>query len=176
MYSVFLLRQQLSWTKCPRRPEIESNGLSFCSCKSSPKYSVFVHGTWAQRSRFSFSLITQIQTRLTDHSNTLKPKHRSLVSHSSNPHSYSSNLAPLRVLTVSHSHSSNLAPTAQPHHSSNPHFHSPSNLVPCHCSTSSLFKLSLSLFKPRATAQPQSEGRYPFSICLLWLDLNNIFI
>ena len=50
--SIFLLRQQLSWTKCPRRPEIEYKILRFCSGNSSPKDSIFVHGTRAQRTRF----------------------------------------------------------------------------------------------------------------------------
>ena len=34
--------------------EIEPKVLGFCSWKLSPKYSVFVYGTWAQRTWFSF--------------------------------------------------------------------------------------------------------------------------
>ena len=55
--------------------------------------------------------------------------------------------------------------TNWPRHSSNPHSH----FASCHYLTSPLFKT-------RTTTQPQFEGRYPFSICLLWLDLNNFFI
>ena len=147
--------------------EIECKVLDFCSWNSSPKDSIFIQPHHSNSNIVNRSLkYTQTQTSVltvahSSNLNTLKPKHQSSVSHSSNPHSHSSNLAPLRVLIVSHSHSSNLAPTTQPHHSSKPyshssnphsHSHSPSNLAPHHCSTLSLFKLSLSLFKPHTNA------------------------
>ena len=174
--SFFVNGNWAQWT-CFLFVKLKPRGLGFCSAMS-PK----------------------IQTRA-DHLHSHTPHNRSLTLHSgpqlslkprtaplrvSNPHRSSLSLKPCAHTTLSlkptpssqqithtqtHTSPHSLSlfkPRANwPRHSSNPHSHS--NLAPRHCSTSSLFK-------PCTTTQPQSEGRYPFSICLLWLDLNNFFI
>ena len=73
LYLFFLLRQQLSLTKCPHRHEIESNWLSFCSYNSSPKDSVFVQSRHPNSNTLNNRSL--IYTRIGPHNRslTLKP-------------------------------------------------------------------------------------------------------